>query len=147
MTENPYDPKWVQIDTDQEDSLYEGMAVRIEDGEPERVIAIRSYDVDVDGDGYGNVYSTAVKVEEDGEWWHLHEVEFLSHELEWGKARYEAKLLMSRATVRVRYHDGEPRYSGRMASHLFHKFDHVIVRQYDAQGRQIFGLDQPHFPF
>jgi hypothetical protein len=147
---NPWQPRWVQIESDQEDSLYEGMSVRIEGDEPETVVGIRSYDVDVDGDGYGNVTPTGVKVEEDGEWWSLHEVEFLAHQLDYGKARYEAKLIMRKATSRVTYRDGQPRYNGRMPvspSSFVNPAALVRVRQYDAQGRWIRVRQYDDLPF
>jgi hypothetical protein len=134
---NPYQPTWVQIDSDQEDSLWEGMHVRpegYEPGEPFRVVAIRGYDVDVDGDGYGSVTHSAVRIEKDGEWYHLEEVEFLVHELEWGQARYDAKVLMRRITYHVR--QWGKAYCQSPPSRCIFQTDHLSVAQYNAKGRR-----------
>lgn len=149
---NPYNPRWIEVDSERQDALWEGMRVRFVGDEGDdnvsTVIDIRDYDGDVDDEGRAYGIPTAVKIEADGEWWHLSEVEFLEHEIEQGQRRYDARALLRKGLVQARpTKNCGYSYYGPAAYRGVFRIDRIVIRRYDEAGKQIFGPDQPDFPF
>lgn len=105
MSDNPYKLEWVSVDDSQEDHLFEGMRVQIEEDSWGGVItAIHGCDGEYD-EGRVKYYPTSVDVlldptegyEECTERMGLASICVLRHELEEGKRQYEARLAKLRA--------------------------------------------------
>lgn len=125
MSLNPYQPVLITLEDSDEDSLWEGMKAYFDDDLSRSdfgiVIAIKNYDVDVDGDGGHRVFPTEVQVQwvpdtmDDihDDWFGMDDVTFLKHQVEAGRAAYEARMLIRKYKVECRpTMDGYRYYGG-----------------------------------
>jgi hypothetical protein len=142
---NPYNPQWIQVDDACEDHLFHGMKVRMQDDDEIFVVCgVSGCDGEQDPDGGIKYTPTRVEIdwgENHPDWspdyYSLGELEFLQHEVEQGKARYEARRIIRRATVTARmWTDGTYRYYGGSRYVYASMFPNpMVVRKYDAQGK------------